>query len=160
MKKKKVTVAVLSVLSLVIWGTIAYKIYAAFGEDVTPLQTASAVRKVEPKRESRLLLNYKDPFLGVYTTAKPKERVAEMPVVNKQPVATSRPAAPTSAPEPDFVYTGFLRTAKGVKAIVSVNGQNRQVKVGDRIGDFTVKSIEKKRLLLNAKGKSYELEIR
>jgi Tfp pilus assembly protein PilP len=160
MKKKKVTVAVLLVLCLVIWGTIAYKIYAAFGEEVAPLPTLSVAQKTEKRQDSRLLLNYKDPFLGVYTAAKLKERAAEVPVVDKQPVAAPHPVAPIPTADPDFIYTGFLKTAKGVKAIISISGKNRQVKVGDKIGDFTVRSIEKKRLFLGAKGKSYELEIR
>ena len=80
MKNKKVTY-LLIVLTAVIWGTIGWKVYNAFKEDNVPI--AAKGERAMPQKESdpiRLILDYRDPFLGDYDGPK-----RTTPTILKQP---------------------------------------------------------------------------
>ncbi|MDR0894157.1 MAG: host-nuclease inhibitor Gam family protein [Prevotellaceae bacterium] len=156
MKTKKLTVPVLLTLSMVIWGVIAWKVYAAMHEESREAPVASPIVKPAKPEAPTLLLNYKDPFLGDYRSA--SQPTGEEPARKVTP-AVRPPAESTPEAVPDFTYKGFIRVGKEVKAMVERNGKSLQLKAGDRIGLFRIEVIGDYQLTVTYQSRKYELPV-
>ena len=61
MNKNKTSTYILLILSAIIWGTIAWKVYASMNEIPVVTSHPTQSNKKEQKDTLKLLLNYKDP---------------------------------------------------------------------------------------------------
>ncbi|MDR0961935.1 MAG: hypothetical protein LBM62_05180 [Mediterranea sp.] len=156
MKTKKFTVPLLLILSIVIWGTIAWKVYAAMHEPSDAIPVIAATPKPVKPEEPKLLLNYKDPFLGDYPPA--SQANEEKPVQKVSPVVRHT-TEPIREVAPDFTYKGFMRMGKEVKALVELDGKSIQLKVGDQLGVFKIQLIEPHKLTVLHQSRKYELSV-
>jgi Tfp pilus assembly protein PilP len=156
MRTKKFAIPVLLTLSIVIWGTIAWKVYAAMHEESHEMPVAPSVLKSAKPAAPTLLLNYKDPFLGDYRSV--PQPADEKPARQNRPSARL-PAEQTPEVMPDFTYKGFIRMGKEVKAMVERDGKSLQLKVGDRIGLFGIERIEPYQLTVTYQRRKYELSV-
>lgn len=163
MKRKKMMTSALLVLCAIIWGTIAWKVYSAMNKE-TPveLQAASAKAKPQP-RQTALLLNYRDPFLGDYKT-RPSQR-NEVPDSVKSSAKKKHQLSQKQPPEakqieempPNIQYKGIIRMGTNTKAIVCCNGQTQMLKCNDPINKYVIKSITDKTLIISCKNKKHTI---
>jgi len=156
MKNKKVTY-LLIVVTVVVWGTIGWKVYNALKKDNVPI-TVKNERGVSPKESDsiQLILDYRDPFLGDYDG--PKRAAATntqaAAVTNRQPVQTE--------PEvlPDFRYMGVIRIGTETKAMVNINGETILLAVNEYAGEFVLLNISDEKLVVKRNRKEYTLPLR
>ena len=156
MKNKKVTYLLL-ILTVVIWGTIGWKVYNALKDDSIPVMAVN--ERVAPQKESdpiRLILNYRDPFLGDYNESKrPISSNSQIATIanNKQPVP--------SEPEvlPNFRYKGIIRVGTETKAMVNISGETVLFGINEHIGDFMISGISDEKLVVKRNKKEYSLPL-
>jgi hypothetical protein len=142
MLKGKKSIYVLLPLNLLIWGYMAYKIYAALHEEEAPVtETLLPQPKVKPTDNTAytLKLNYKDPFLK--QEIKPGKRAYAAAIAPAQAPPAAKPKAPVlkdTAPAPDIKYIGMIenKTNGSMAAMVLVNGSSQIVKPGQALGDI------------------------
>ncbi len=155
MKKNKLTIYILLLLSIGIWSIVAWRIYRSFKKELPTSQITTTEIKKTKKANTSLLLNYRDPFLGDYSRKMEKtKRKKPKSVARKQKVSP-----PQLDIVPDFQYKGVIRLGKEVQAIVSRNGENRMLKSKDKIGEFNIMEIKDDKLVVSRKGKKYNLQI-
>jgi len=155
MKNKKATY-LLILLTIVIWGTIGWKVYRTLREDNIPI-TASSSKHI-PKQVNNvpsLLLNYRDPFLGDYSEPLREEHVNTKPqsVMAKQPVIEE--------PEifSDFQYKGIIKIGSEVQAMVYLDGETILCKVNDQVGEFVISNIFDDKLIVRRNKKERTLPL-
>ncbi|WP_291530710.1 hypothetical protein [Bacteroides sp. UBA939] len=154
MKINKPTTYVLIVLSIGIWGTVAYRIYDALKDNgTTAYPPVVKAAKKTGKDTTMLLLNYRDPFLGDYQPRKSEEKRQQREVVS----GGESTVAPMIEVSPDFLYKGVVRSGKNVWAIVNRNGESILMKPKETIGEFAVAEVTDDKLVVIRKGKRYEL---
>jgi hypothetical protein len=141
MLKGKKSIYVLLPLNLLIWGYMAYKIYAALHEEEAPVtETLLPQPKAKPTDNAAyiLKLNYKDPFLK--QEIKPKKPVYASVTASTQapPAKPKTPVVKETIPPPDIKYIGMIenKTNGSVAAMVSVNGSSQIIKPGQALGDI------------------------
>lgn len=153
MKKNKYTIFFLLLLSVGIWCTVAYRIYATLKDDnnaSTPI--AKIVKKVKKDTVS-LLLNYRDPFLGGYMPEKlnkVEKKVIKTP--KKETITT-----PTADISPDFQYKGIIRMGKSIQILLNRNGESTMLKPKEKVGEFVVSEVTEEKLVVTRNGKKYNL---
>jgi hypothetical protein len=135
---------------LLIWGLLAWKIYAAMKDDsdapfVADAPTLSTSQHTTIPDTYQLLLDYPDPFL---TAKKTPVRNAASP----KPKSTAAPAAnitPVPSPTwPELRYAGLVQSHGKTLGFLSVNGESHFVKTNDVIDDLTVQKIWKDSVLV------------
>lgn len=157
MKSNKPTTIILLLLSIGIWCTVAYRIYMALQKDRVPTPFVAKVADGTKRDTVRLLLNYKDPFLGGYLPVKDKVVAQKtQPISNKQIV----PVQPNPQKEliPDFQYKGILRFGKKIQILLNRNGESIMLKPKEKIGEFFVAEVTDEKLIVTHKGKKYDLQ--
>lgn len=159
MTRKKTLTAVLFMLSAIVWGTIAWKVYSAMHEEEVQEPRVLIEKRVKKEAVVALLLNYRDPFLGGYSSGKtveatpkrehsvpkPHSEVPSNPVVEEMP--------------PNFQYKGVMRIGKEVKALVWCSGQIQMVKLKEKLDDYSIKTISEKSITVIRKNKSYTIPL-
>lgn len=156
MKNKKSAIYILMILCIVVWGTIGWKVYAAFRKESPTLSVVPRKVVVEKKDTAMLLLNYRDPFLGGYPKA---EKAVKDTENTKYPVKKEIYTPPSTEVIPDFQYKGVIRVGKKTQAIIEQDGQSRIFSVRERINDFTILRITDESLTVSRKNKTYELSL-
>lgn len=156
MKNRKSTTSVLLLLCIVVWGTIGWKVFSNLND--SPVLVAQIAKPVMAIRKDsiRLLLNYRDPFLGDYLMedSSRTEVVQEAAYVNPEPNLGFEQETP-----PDFQYKGTIRIGKTSQAIVARQDENILLNVRDKIGEFVVLNISEEILTVSRAGKKYQLSI-
>ena len=157
MNKNKTSTYILLILSAIIWGTIAWKVYASMNEIPVVTSHPTQSNKKEQKDTLKLLLNYKDPFSGEYNVRVQKTK----PVVTPEKKKNTKSATIETYSEeiPDFQYTGIMKIRKERQAIVSRNGESITLKQKDKIGNFTIEEITESQLIVKSKSKKYYLPL-
>lgn len=156
MKYRKSTVAVLLFLCFLVWGTIGWKVYNNLKGSPVPVLQATKPVIVEKKDSIKLLLNYRDPFLGDFLMD--DESYSEMV---KEPNLETIEQQMGYAEEitPNFQYKGIIRIGKVSQAIVAHQDESILLSVQDKIDEFVVLKISETVLTVSRAGKKYQLNL-
>lgn len=142
--KKKLTLVLLVVLVLFVWGLIGVRIWKMTKTQEPPRQVET-VRDKAPQAVTpdTLLLNYRDPFLDKQRVEAKRETVSEVRSVAAE------------MPMPQLAYKGLVRGKdKKIRAIVEVDGEVKTFAVGEQIQGARVVTIDPEFLRLNWRGTS------
>lgn len=121
----------LSVITMVLWGIIAYKIWNFRSDDPENSDPATPVsHSMMPSRQDTLRANYRDPFLGERSSQSDQ---SSTPVLI--PAKNSRP--PKTAPS--IVWSGTLRKHGTSYYLVTLNDTSHMIRAGETIGAFTLR---------------------
>lgn len=156
MKYNKSTIFILLFLCIVIWATISWKVFYNLRDSPVPVTQVPKLTKVVNDDSVRLLLDYRDPFLGDYL-------IEDNSKVGMQEEDAFESPEYSMAFEqeilPDFQYKGSIRIGKVSQAIVSRQDEIILLNAGNKIGEFTVLNIAEEALTVSRKGKKYQLNI-
>ncbi|MEA4918885.1 hypothetical protein [Proteiniphilum sp.] len=152
MKNKKITTYLLLAASIIIWGTITWRVIKAFKkEDVTvgAIQPRPIVQKPD---SAVLLLNYQDPFLkDAGITAASKEEEFNSPEIDLPP------QEPELVQGPAFKFKGMLTAGKKSYGLLDLAGETIMVSAKEKIGDFYIVSITSEKIIVRRQGLDMEL---
>ncbi len=148
MLKSKKSLYVLIPLTLVIWGTVVYKVYTGLNPELPPVEQFDASRFRESVNQKDTLVELKlpeyDPFLG---TSYRKE-----PVVPKKIKVVQQ----DQFQWPKVIYLGTVAEKKNKQkvAAIEINGRRQTVERGDLVDSLKIVSISKESLKVQYKGRS------
>lgn len=154
MKNKKITYLLL-VLSIILWGFIGWKFYSAFNYNQPEIPTIKKEIIVNKKDSTTLLLNYRDPFLGKYSST----------IVVKDTISPRRKSVVTSSPvkiesiAPQVQYKGAMNIGKTSMAILQKDGKVITIKIGEEIEGYKLIRIDDVKIILSKDRKEYEIPI-
>lgn len=154
MKNKKVTYLLL-VLSIALWGFIGWKVYNAFNYDQPEIPTVKKEVIMAEKDSIVLLLNYRDPFLGKYSSRS----------ITKDTLPTKRQTVPAVSPQkqvptsPTVQYKGAMNVGNTSMAILQKNGKVLTIKIGEEIDGYKLTKIDDNKIILSKERKKYEIPI-
>lgn len=163
MKSKGLTY-VLIVSVIAVWGIIFYRIFLAAGTDeidapVAHLRQKEAIENYQINDTAKLVLNYRDPFLGT--------AVKEADLMQKSPkTSASRNGESSEKPEEinwDFVkYNGFIvnPTSKRVVSIISINNTEKMLAVGETSEGVKLLSNRKDSVKISYRGKTKYIRLK
>lgn len=152
MKNKKITTYLLLAASIIIWGTITWRLIKAFKKEEI------VVEKIQPRPAARkpdsvlLLLNYDDPFLkdpGGKTVSREEEF--------NNPDIDFYPQEPELVQGPAFKFKGILKAGKKSYGLLDLAGETIMVSARERIGDFYIVSITADKIVVRRQGLDMEL---
>jgi hypothetical protein len=144
--KNKGTTVLLTIVLLIVWGTIGYKIYSNTHSSDAVVTTGLPVHFSPPKMEESedysLSLEYDDPFIA---KKKEKKELEKCKVGNNQ------------VNWPDIKYKGCIYHGKSVMGIVDINGKSFFVRKGDNAENIRIVNIHKTTLdvIFNNERKSF-----
>lgn len=147
--KSKTTIYLLIAAVLVIWGVIAWKLFAPSRVETSIVPPSVPKAAVTSDRDT-LLLNYPDPFLkkqsgaSTYTTAPAKKKEPE-------------PRLPKIREECQLRYIGHIRQGKVRSCIVESGGAHRSVAMGESVDGFRLAKIFPDSLVFTKDGFSYTI---
>ncbi|MGB5982077.1 MAG: hypothetical protein WBG46_08030 [Nonlabens sp.] len=147
MLKSKKSLYILIPLTLIIWGTVVYKVYKGLNPDLPELEQFDASRFRESENQNETLVKLKepemDPFLG---TSYKKEPI----VPKKSKVVKQEPFQ-----WPRVIYLGTVAEKKNKQkvAAVEINGIRQTVERGDVVDSLKIVSIGKEDLKIQYKGR-------
>lgn len=154
MNKKHATYLLLTA-SIVIWGTIAWRVIKTFNKDSVVVEQPRARTTVMKPDSMVLLLNYEDPFL--------KENTAEMPQKNEDDENDAFHEKNLSWEEPEtvqgpvFTFKGILKVNEKTYGLLDFGGETIMVNQRDMVGDFYIVSIAPDKLVVRKQGFDIEL---
>lgn len=145
MKKNKKLTYLLIILTTVIWGLVAFRIYTNFkGErQYNNIVTQKSISSEVKEQDSiyTLLLDYPDPFL------KGEKRTTEETIKN--------PGSPAVVNWPALEYRGCLiNQNKEITGLLKIGNSNLLVKKGKIYSNIKIEEISKDSVLLVCQGKS------
>jgi hypothetical protein len=129
--KKNTRTYVLLATVLLIWGTIAYRIFGSFGAGPMEAEVGPPKEFVPQPMGTKdtfgIYADYRDPFLGTVKTKK-KEKSAPAPVKKEIP------------PQLDIRYTGSIAGVDAGQRIffVAISGQQHLMSLKDKVGEVTL----------------------
>jgi len=147
MLKSKKSLYILIPLTLIIWGTVVYKVYKGLNPDLPELERFDASRFRESENQNETLVKFKepemDPFLGTRYKKEPT-------VLRKRKVVKQEPFQ-----WPRVVYLGTVAEKKNKQkvAAVEINGRRQTVERGDVVDSLKIVSIGKEDLKIKYKGR-------
>ena len=97
----------------------------------------------------------RDPFVAPSSTAPQPQSTCVLLPERPQPTPAPRPVTVTPPARPELILTGVVAG----QALVSFGERTRIVKVGDRLGDLRVVSIEARTLTLVGSGARYSFRL-
>ena len=159
MTRKKTLTAVLFMLSAIVWGTIAWKVYSAMHEEEAQEPRVLIRKRVKKEPSVALLLNYRDPFLGGYSSGKIVEAASKREHLAPKPHSETPSKSVVDEIPPNFQYKGVMRIGKEIKALVWCNGQIQMVKQKEKLDDCSIKTITEKSITVTRKNKSYTIPL-
>lgn len=160
-KNKKLTYLLICAVAAV-WGIILYRVF--FNETVDDYELTSLGIQTEKdpydqyvakKDTFRLVLNYRDPFLGTL-----QNDIVEK-AVSGAPVQVSIPIAPPPPMDWSFIkYSGYVVNpkTKTLVSIISVNGIERMIAEGETFGGVKLLKNKKDSILINWQGKTTHIK--
>lgn len=152
MKSKKITTYILLGASIIIWGTIVWRLVEAFSKDEIAVQKSASRPLVSNTDSMVLVLNYDDPFLKDYGE-KTSMRMEEpddfdMDFIQQEPELVQGPA---------FKFKGILRVGQKTFGLLDLGGETIMVSPKEKIGDFLVVSIDSDKIIVRRQGLDMEL---
>jgi len=154
MKNKKITYFLL-VLSIILWGGIGWKFYSAFNYNQPEIPTIKKEIIVNKEDSATLLLNYRDPFLGKYSST----------IVIKDTISPRRKSVVTSLPVkiesivPQVQYKGAMNIGKTSMAILQKDDKVITVRIGEEIEGYKLIKMDDGKIILIKDRKKYEIPI-
>ncbi|MDR1501467.1 MAG: hypothetical protein LBT43_03310 [Prevotella sp.] len=156
MKSKKITTYLLLAASMVIWGTIAWKLAKAFKKDEIVVQKAPTRPVINKPDSVVLLLNYDDPFLkGIEGKTLLKEEGVETCQDNLE--TDFFPQEPEVVQGPAFKFKGILKAGKKTYGLLDLRGETIMSSPREKIGNFYIVSITSDKLVVRWQGQDMEL---
>lgn len=154
MKNKKVTYLLL-VLSIVLWGIIGWKVYGAFNYIQPEIPTIKKEVVTNKKDSITLLLNYRDPFLGKYSSG----NIVKDTIPAKRILVAASPTKKIEPVVPQIQYKGIINIGKVSMAILQKDGKVLTIKAGEEIDGFKLYKMDDNKIMLSKKQKKYEIPI-
>lgn len=153
MKSKKITTYLLLAASIIIWGTIAWRLVKTFKKE-KPTVEKTVHRPVAEKTDSvMLVLDYDDPFLKKITNESPSKK--EEPTHPEGDFYHEEPELVVH--EPTFKFKGILRAGQKTFGLLDLHGETIMVSPRERLGDFLIVSIDSDKLVVRSQGLDIEL---
>lgn len=152
MKNKSVTY-ILSVLVLIIWGTIFYKIFfqTECDSDTASVSFTDKVPFFEAETDTfSVSMNYPDPFLKGKSSNSKKVAMTsnQRSIVN--PIRSSvTPPTKKALSWPSIMFSGVIRKNADVIAIVNISGNTQLVKKADIINDIIFSHITEDSIIVS-----------
>ena len=145
MKKQQKTY-ILLIAVLVIWGIIGYQIYIRLNPpapelNIAKLNTNFVRQQTIQSSFYELKTSYRDPFLGGF----PKKKR----IVKKKKVI---PKAKPTIPFPNVVYNGIIEGNSSTAYILTINGRQEIVKLGQEVQKITLTKATKKEVVVQFEG--------
>jgi len=152
MKNKKITIYLLLGASIIIWGTITWRLIKAFKKEEIVAEKTQTHPNVNKPDSIVLLLNYEDPFLKDSSDKTlPKEEEFDNPEMD------ILPQEPDVVQGPAFKFKGILKAGKKSYGLLDLAGETIMVSAREKIGDFYVVSITSDKLVVRRQGLDMEL---
>lgn len=150
MKNKKITTYLLLIASIIIWGSITWRLVKAFNKEEI-VGEATPRRFIAKETDSPVfLLNYEDPFLKNITN----ETINNEQEFNDTDFYQNEPDVVHG---PDFKFKGILKAGNKVYGLLYLNGETIMVSARERIGDFYIVSISSDKIIVRRQGLDMEL---
>lgn len=152
MKNKKITTYLLLAASIIIWGTITWRLVKAFKKEEVLVETTQPRPVVHKPDSVVLLLNYDDPFLkdpGGKAVSREEESI--------NPDIEFYPQEPELVQGPAFKFKGILKAGKKSYGLLDLAGETIMVSARERIGDFYIVSISSDKIVVRRQGLDMEL---
>jgi hypothetical protein len=129
--KKQTKIGLLLMAALLVWSIIGYQIIGSLNPPV-PQTGVPSIKKHTAEKFSKQALyslqeNYRDPFLGGF----PQKKI----VVKK-----AIPKKETTPPFPAIVYNGMIQGSNSKSFILTINGNQEVLKLGDLKQQITLVS--------------------
>lgn len=144
--KNKGTTVLLTIILLIVWGTIGYKIYSNTHptDAVVPagLSVHFSPPKMEESEDYSLSLEYDDPFISKKTEKKVEKENKPVNQVNW----------------PDIKYKGCIYHGKSMMGIVEIKGKSFFMRKGETVENIKIVNIYKTSLdvIFNNERKSFK----
>ena len=145
--KSKTTVYLLIAAVMVIWGVIAWKLFAPSRGEIYTARPPAPETVVASERDT-LILDYPDPFLKKRPGASTHTTV---PAKKKEP----EPQPPKIREECQLRYIGHIRRGKVRRCIVESGGAHHSVATGESVDGFRLAKIFPDSLVFTKDGFSY-----
>ena len=141
---KRIVTIVLLLLSVIIWGLIARKIYIAMFDNKPSIQTIEKTKELKSDSFD-LLLNYRDPFLK----GEKKERNDTLRHKN----------SPIPDNNPEFKYKGIITIGKKTFILLWRNGEDILIDPSSKVDGYSIVKYSNDEISLRDKNKTYKLAI-
>jgi hypothetical protein len=153
MKNKSVK-NILIGLTIVIWGTIAYKLSDYFSDDevepVAEIETQMVSEKSNVSDTFKIMANYRDPFLGKsnFNYNPEQSNNSSAKTIIKKP--EQPPVIIKALSWPNMNYQGLIMNQKSkIKTgILKINGRDNLIKQGDIISDIEIVALSSDSVLV------------
>ena len=142
----RVKIVLLTTAAVLVWGAVAVMLVISFRPETPAVQGTRRNLNHVPT----LVLSYRDPFLRDVVTEKVSESPRKAEVVNVVHV-------PDTVPTVDFVFKGTFGSGINMLGVVVRRGEVIMLRIGDRIGDFSVSGFSSERIVLIYKGRKLEV---
>ncbi len=146
----RVKIVLLTTAAVLVWGAVAVMLVISFRPETPAVQGTRRNLNHVPHRIDTLVLSYRDPFLRDVVTEKVSESPRKAEVVNVVHV-------PDTVPTVDFVFKGTFGSGINMLGVVVRRGEVIMLRIGDRIGDFSVSGFSSERIVLIYKGRKLEV---
>lgn len=148
-KKNRTYLLVIAVI--VVWGTIAYKLFSNSNPDLPKTSVAGEInfKRIQSQPLEKIVIqpDYRDPFLGkLYRKKKPARTVKK--VVKKPTVVF-----------PQVLFIGFIEGA-AKSYILQINGRQEIFAIGQTFQDITLKSVQDNEIVITYKGESRKIPLK
>ena len=148
--KSKVTTYLLLATVLVIWGVIAWKLFAPSQRD-TDLLPLPVSKTAIYESSNTLKLNYSDPFLKKQETPQTNPPTETIPL-ETQPLERIREDCP-------IIYIGYVRQGRNIDCIIKSDGLHHSITTGDIVNGFCLVRIYPDSLIFTKAGLSYTINL-
>ena len=145
MKSKK-TLYLLFVVVFLIWGTVFYKLlFSNTKQDHGEVPVLGVEYKMTSKKDS-LLLNYRDPFLGVVLPI--KTTIQETDFIDKKVFDKPNDMKPTD----NLFYYGQIISRKQIYCLIGINNEQYTMRQGEMCNNFRLLNIYEDSVHLKKEG--------
>ena len=147
MAKNKLTVILLSVAAVAIWGIVGYRVFRWVAPKDMPIAKAIPPKtsSIKPSCDS-LKLNYRDPFLSDLEESRPMDNHARFETPAPEPVM------------PVLSYKGLIRDGNGiVRALITCSNQTEGYRKGESVAGVRIMEITADCLTVKWRGKTYTI---
>ena len=156
MKNKKITTSLLLVASIMIWGTIAWRVSKAIRKEDAPIEKSQPRTFVNKPDSAVFLLNYDDPFLKK-PPGNSLQTGKESKVDQDNPTTNFSPPEPDVVQGPAFKFKGMLKAGKITYGLLVFEGETIMARTKGKVGDFYIVRITADKLVVRRQGLDMEL---
>lgn len=145
--KSRWTTRLLLIVVAAVWGVVAWKIFRPVPEVVVPEHAPRPAADTVAVADDTLRFDYPDPFLK--NDAREVETLR--PVVRELP----SPARQVPRERVFFEHTGIVRSGGTTLYIVTVGGEQYELRMREQIGEFVLAAADVDSLYFNKQGLVY-----